>query len=165
MKTLVVFDTKHGATQEVAGRIAAGVRGEGGEAAILDLRARGASKAALEGYDSVALGGPSYMGRWSRRAAAFAASREAELAGKEVAVFVVGNDKEGGSGPAKAALPQALGSRARAAYFGGRLDFPKLSGFERFIIKKVTGKAESSSTLDLEAAEEFGRLLAKGGGR
>lgn len=163
MKVLVVFDTKHGASQEVAGRIAAGIREEGGGVEILDLRVRGASKADLGGFDAIALGGPSYMGRWSRRAAAFAASREAELAAKELAVFVVGNDKDGGSAPAKTALPEALASRSQAAYFGGRLDFPKLSGFERFIIKKVTGKAESSSTLDLEAAEEFGRGIGKRG--
>jgi len=165
MKTLVVFDTKHGATRDVAAKIAEGIREAGGEAETLDLREKGSSKARLEGYDAVALGGPSYMGRWSKRASAFAASRAAELAGKEFAVFVVGNDAKGGSDPARTALAQALASRAQAAYFGGRLDFPKLSGFERFIIKKVTGKAESSSTLDLEAARNFGQSLAKSGRR
>lgn len=165
MKVLVGFDTKHGATGEIAGKIAEGVRERGGEADLLDLRGRGSSKASLEGYDAVVVGGPTYMGRWSKRASSFAASREAELAGKELALFVVGNDADKKDEAAKAAIPSSVSSRARTAYFGGRLDFPKLSGFERFIIKKVTGKAESSSTLDLEGAKAFGANLAAGSGR
>lgn len=165
MRTLVVFDSKHGATEEVAGKIAEGVRGAGGAAVLLDLRGVGAAKASIDGFDAVALGGPSYMGRWSKRASAFASAREAELAGKEVALFVVGNDATKAEAPAKEAVPSALAGRAQAAYFGGRVDIQKLGGFERFIMKKVTGKVEDTSTLDLEAARAFGARLAGGAAR
>jgi len=165
MKTLVVFDTKHGATEEVAGKIAEGIRGAGGKAEMLDLRARGSAKAALDGFDAVALGGPSYMGRWSKRASSFAAAREAELAGKAIALFVVGNDADKADAPAKEAVPSTLAGRAASAYFGGRIDFPRLGGFERFVVKAVSGKAASSSTLDLEAALAFGARFQDEGGR
>jgi menaquinone-dependent protoporphyrinogen IX oxidase len=117
----------------------------------------------MEGFDAVALGAPSYMGRWSRRASAFASAREAELSGKDFALFAVGNDRAKGDEVAKAALPAALAGGAASAYFGGRLDFAKLSRFERFVVKAVSGKAESMSTLDLEAARAFGERLTKGG--
>jgi len=165
VKTLVVFDSKHGATEEVARTIVAGIKGAGGVAVLLDLRVSGAARASISEFDAVALGGPTYAGRWSRRARAFAASREAELAGKAFALFAVGNDREKGAEVAKAALPPALSARAEAAYLGGRIDFPRLGSFERFIMKAVTGKAESMSTLDLEAAREFGSRLARGGAR
>jgi menaquinone-dependent protoporphyrinogen oxidase len=160
VRTLIVFDSKHGATEEVAGKIAEGVRGAGGAAVLLDLRGSGAARASMDGFDAVALGGPSYMGRWSKRASAFASAREAELAGKEVALFVVANDADKAESPAKEAVPPALAGRAQAAYFGGRIDIQKLGRFERFIMKTVTGKAESVSTLDLEAARAFGAKLA-----
>ncbi len=165
MKVLVGFDTKHGATREIAGKIAEGVREGGGEAELLDLRGRGSSKASLGGYDAVVVGGPTYMGRWSKRASSFAASREADLADKDLALFVVGNDADRKDEPAKAAIPSSASPRVLTAYFGGRLDFPRLSGFERFIIKKVTGQTESSSTLDLDGARAFGARLAAGSGR
>jgi menaquinone-dependent protoporphyrinogen IX oxidase len=165
MKTLVVFDSKHGATEEVARTIAAGVKGAGGVAVLLDLRVSGAAKASISGFDAVALGGPTYMGRWSKRASAFAASREAELAGASLALFVVGNDRDKGAEPAKAALPPTLSAKAESAYFGGRIDFPRLRRFERFVVKAVSGKAESVSTLDLEAARAFGARLANGDAR
>lgn len=161
MKSLVVFDTKHGATLEVAETIAEGIREAGGEAETLDLRERESFTAKLDDYDAVVLGGPSYMGRWSKRAVAFASSKQDELAGKRLALFVVGNDKDKGAEIARAALSETLASRAQTAYFGGRIDFPSLSGFERFIVKAVSGKAESASTLDLAGAREFGRGLAK----
>jgi menaquinone-dependent protoporphyrinogen IX oxidase len=160
VKTLVVFDSKHGATEEVARRIAEGVKGAGGVAVLLDLRVSGAAKASMSGFDAVALGGPTYAGRWSRRASAFAASRETELAGKAFALFAVGNDQEKGAEVAKAALPPALSAKAQSAYFGGRIDFPSLGRFERFVVKAVSGKAESASTLDLEGAKAFGARFA-----
>jgi menaquinone-dependent protoporphyrinogen IX oxidase len=165
MKTLVVYDTKHGATEEVARRIAAAIREWGSEAELLDLRKKGAEKIPLSGFSAVALGGPFYMGRWSKRAAAFAAAREAELANKSFALFSLGTDEKLGAAAAKAALPPSLAAKALSAHFGGRVDFARLGGFERFTVKVVTGKAEGSSTLDLEAASAFGAALAKGNAR
>jgi menaquinone-dependent protoporphyrinogen oxidase len=162
MKTLVVYDTKHGATEEVAKRIAEAIREKGSQAELLNLRRKGSERASLAGFAMVALGGPFYMGRWSRRAAAFASAREAELAGKGFALFALGTDEKLGEAAAKATLPPSLAAKARSAYFGGRIDFARLGGLERLIMKIVTGGAESRSTLDLEAAYVFGSQITKG---
>ena len=137
MKALIVFDTKHGATEEVAGRIAQAVRVGGSEADLLDLRDKDALTRSLDGYDAVALGGPFYIGQWSKRAKAFASARQSELAGKRLALFAVGADAKLGDVAAKAALPPAVsGSVAFSAYFGGRFDFNGLRPLERFIVKR-----------------------------
>jgi menaquinone-dependent protoporphyrinogen oxidase len=165
VKALIAFDTKHGATEEVAGRIAASIRGRGGEAELLDLRNKGSLSRSLAAYDAVALGAPFYMGQWSKRARAFASARQGELAGKRLALFAVGGNAKLGDRAAKEALPPAVsGSVSFSAYFGGRYDFGGLGAFERFIIKKVTGKTESFSTLDLAAADAFGAKLAEARG-
>ena len=164
MKALIVFDTKHGATEEIAIRIAQAVRGHGGEADPLDLRGMGGRAPSVASYDAVALGGPFYMGRWSKRARAFAEAGGAALAGKRFAIFAVGSNPKLGATAARAALPATLADEvAFSAYFGGRYDFDGLGALERFIVKKVTGKAESSSTLDLDATEAFGAKLAEAG--
>jgi menaquinone-dependent protoporphyrinogen oxidase len=160
MKVLVVYDTKHGSSAEIAERIAKAIRGKGGEAETLDLRGKGARSVKLQGYDAVALGGPFYMGMWSRRAKAFATERETELADKLLGLFAIGNNAELGDKAAQAALPAALSEALVAsAYVGGRLEYDKLGRFEKFIIRKVSGKAESVSTLDLAKADAFGAEL------
>jgi menaquinone-dependent protoporphyrinogen oxidase len=169
MKSLIVYDTRHGTSKEVAERIAAAIREKGAEAELLDLRARGAKAAPLGAYDEVVIGAPFYMVQWSKRAAAFAKAREAELATKRLGLFAVGSNAELGVEAAKSALPAALAAKiADAAYVGGRVEYQRLGAFERFIVKLVSGAAESSSTLDLGAAEALGAaigasLAAKGG--
>ena len=170
MKTLIVYDSKHGTTEEVAKSIATAVKvGGGGAVSLLNLRTQGAVKFSLADYDSVALGAPFYMGRWSRRALAFASAYEATLALKALGVFAVGSNAELGDKAAVAALPSSLATAVSAsAYFGGRFDYARLGFFERLIVKAVSGKAESSSTLDMRPAEGFGKTLAaaaKGGAR
>ena len=161
MKILIVFDTKHGTTLKVATRIADALKAKGTEAELRDLRAKGAAAASLAGYDAVVLGGPFYMGMWSKRARAFAAGRETELAAAGLALFAIGSNAELGDKAAKAALPGTLASGiSLSAYFGGSLDYDALGPLERFIVKKVSGKAESSSTLDLAAVDAFAVSLA-----
>jgi menaquinone-dependent protoporphyrinogen IX oxidase len=164
MRALIVFDSKHGTSEEVAARVVATVKAKGGQAELLDLRQRGAKAAPLAAYDAVALGGPFYMGGWSKRARAFASAREAELMKKKLGVFAIGSNAELGDKAAIAALPASLGSAIVAsAYLGGKTDIAGLSGFERFIVKMVSGKAESSSTLDLGPVEGFASALVGAG--
>lgn len=165
MKTLVVYDTKHGATEEVAVRIAETIRKNGAEAELHDLRKKGAEGIRLADYSAVALGGPFYMGRWSRRALTFAARHETDLARLKFALFTLGTDEKLGAAAARAALPSSLIAKADAAHFGGRVDFERLGGFERFIVKMVGRKTESNSTLDLDSALAFGTRLVKGGAK
>jgi menaquinone-dependent protoporphyrinogen oxidase len=166
VKALIVFDTKHGATEEIAKRIAQAVRDHRGEADLLDLRTEGSRTPELGAYDAVALGAPFYMGRWSKRARAFAESRQGELGKKRIALFAVGSNAKLGDLAAKASLPKSLADKvAFSAYFGGRFDFNSLGALERRVIKKVTGQAESSSTLDLEATKAFGEKLVEPAGR
>lgn len=161
MKVLIVYDTKHGTTEEVAGSIAASVAAQGGSAELLNLRQPKASEASIDGYDAVALGGPFYAGRWSRRALAFASAHETALMRTRFAVFAVGNDPKLGDSAARAALPASLSSSvAASAYFGGRLDFDRLGFLERLIVKAVAGTTESVSTLDFAPAEALGSSLA-----
>jgi menaquinone-dependent protoporphyrinogen oxidase len=164
LKTLVVYDTKHGASAEVAERIAAAcgrVQGRSAETLDLrsldrrsDLRASGGAAESLAEYGAVVLGGPVYMGRWAPRISAFASARAGELAGKRLVCFALGSVPGSAADAVRSALPPELGRAADGFYwFGGRVDYPRLGMVEKLIVKAVSGKAESYSALELSAID------------
>jgi hypothetical protein len=75
-------------------------------------------------------------------------------------LFAIGANPALGDKAARSTLPPTIASAISAsAYFGGRLDFDRLGRFERFIVEKVAGTTESSSTLDLSQADKFAAAL------
>jgi menaquinone-dependent protoporphyrinogen oxidase len=157
MNAIVVFDTKHGTTADVAARIA-GQLGEGSR--LVYLRDKGAERVDLSDCELVVVGGPVYAGRWSKRAAAFARLREGELSEKKFAYFSVGNVSAEGTASAKGTLPPALAEAAIAsAKFGGAFRWDSLNFVERLIVKAVSGKSGDSSTTDWAAVDSFADRL------
>lgn len=157
MNAIVVFDSKHGATADIAARIAERL-GEG--ARLVFLRDRGAQRVDMSDCELVVVGGPVYAGTWSKRASAFARLREADLSAKKFAYFSVGSVAEEGTASARNALPPALADAATAsAKFGGSLSWDDLNLLERLVVKVVSGKTGDSSTTDWAAVDSFADLL------
>ena len=83
MAALLVYATRHGSTQEVAGAVAAEL---GARFATVDVRE--ASEApAPTGYDAVVVGGPMIMG-WHRAAERYVKKHHTQLAAMPFALFV-----------------------------------------------------------------------------
>jgi menaquinone-dependent protoporphyrinogen oxidase len=157
MNAIVVFDTKHGSSADVAARIAERL-GEGSR--LVFLGDRGAERVDLSDCELVVLGGPVYAGSWSKRAAAFARLREAELAGKKFAYFLVGMVPGDGTEAASRTLPPALADAAAAsAKFGGAYRWSSLNFLERLIIKAVSGKGGDIEATDWAAVDAFADRL------
>ncbi|HWR12416.1 MAG TPA: flavodoxin domain-containing protein [Rectinemataceae bacterium] len=156
MKLLVLYDTKHGTTAEVARAIASA---SGGTAVPL-----ASCPASLAGYDKVVLGAPVYFGQWSKALGALALERQGELSGPRLYAFALGMMPNDYVGVVKAALPAALADKIGGIRcFGGRVDPAKLGFAERFITKMVSKasakQGQAAVELDLAAATEFGRRL------
>ena len=157
MNGIVVFDSRHGATADVAARIAEQL-GEGSR--LVFLRDRGAERVDLSDCELVVLGGPVYAGTWSKRAAAFARLREGELAGKKFAYFLVGMVPADGTAAASRVLPPALADAAIAsAKFGGAYRWEGMNFLERLIIKAVSGKTGDAEATDWAAVDVFSERL------
>lgn len=159
MSAVVVFDSKHGSTADVAGMIA-GRLGE--NVRLVYLRDRGASRVSLEDCELVVLGAPVYAGRWSPRAVAFAREREEELSRMNFAYFVVGADPKEGIEVARAGLPSRLADQAISrGQIAGEFRPESLNFFERFILWLVTSASKvSTPTLDRAAVDAFADGLA-----
>jgi menaquinone-dependent protoporphyrinogen oxidase len=77
MAVLVAYASKHGATHEIAERIAQTLTGAGQQAQVRSVSAAGD----LAGYDAFVISIAVYMGHWQKEAAEFVRRNRAVLVG------------------------------------------------------------------------------------
>lgn len=170
-KCLVVYDSKYGATKELAQAIA-----EGLQADIANVE----TDPDVRPYDLVVIGSPIYGGDYLDSVRSFLRANRPFLAKRKVAAFVsaaaewerslgltgeedelVFTQQEYAEGLAKLAGGQVVGARG----FGGRLvpehldarDRSMLEWFYRFLMREPL---KGFDTLDLEGARRWGEELA-----
>ncbi|MBE0475621.1 MAG: hypothetical protein IBX62_00765 [Coriobacteriia bacterium] len=103
-RVLVAYESRGGATREVAEAVARVLLEEGLEPDVRSVRDR----LRFSDYDGYVLGAPVRIGRWAPRMKKFVADGAAAMRGKPVAVFAVGAsfappDEETAADPEKAA--------------------------------------------------------------
>ena len=103
MNVLVAYATRHGATREIAQRIADILLRQGLEVSVDDVDRIGD----VSGHDAFVIGSAAYMGRWLSGASAFVRRHRSELAGKPVWLF--------SSGPVGTDTVDAKGNDVRTA--------------------------------------------------
>jgi menaquinone-dependent protoporphyrinogen oxidase len=142
MSTLVVYASKHGATQGIAKRIAARLRQAGQQAQARPV----AAVDHLAGYDAFVVGSAVYAAHWQKEAAAFVQRNRTVLATKPVWLFssgplgteatdAKGRDLTVAAEPKEIAeFEAAIGPKGHRVFFGA-LDPGKLGFSERAIRK------------------------------
>ena len=140
-KVLVGYATKYGATAEIAEKIAGVLKETGATVDMKDVR----TLDNLSEYETVVLGSALYMGFWRKEMARFVKKQAAALAQKKVWIFVSGTtnegdpvkDLEGRIYPPNLQPAMDIIKPVDVTAFHGAIDMTKLSGFEKWIIKKV----------------------------
>jgi len=161
MKTLVLYDGKHGFTEKCLGLLAHEFPSE------LDLwpvRSRRGTPD-WKAYRSVVFGGPVYFGKWSPHLVHFLSKHASEVAQGPLAAFVVSLS------PRAAALkyfhkdlPAVLaGKPGHVACFGGAITWKSLAWWEKLILKKVRGLETDVSNLDLGEIQGLAAWLSAKG--
>ena len=142
MSTLVVYASKHGATQGIAKRIAARLQQAGQQAEARPV----ASVDHLAGYDAFVVGSAVYAAHWQKEAAAFVQRNRTVLATKPVWLFssgplgteatdAKGRDLTVAAEPKEIAeFKGVIGPKGHRVFFGA-LDPGKLGFSERAIRK------------------------------
>ena len=148
MSTLVVYASKHGATQGIAKRIAARLQQAGQQAEARPV----ASVDHLAGYDAFVVGSAVYAAHWQKEAAAFVQRNRTVLATKPVWLFssgplgteatdVKGRDLTVAAEPKEIAeFKGVIGPKGHRVFFGA-LDPGKLGFSERAIRKLPAARA------------------------
>ncbi|MCL2368697.1 MAG: flavodoxin domain-containing protein [Oscillospiraceae bacterium] len=154
MKTLILYATKYGATQEIAARLAQRIDG----AVLHNLKEGGLP--ALADFDRVIIGSSLYAGSIRKEAKAFLTQNANAFQGRQIGLFLSGMSK----GEAKKAFtdnfPPALLQAAKATdLLGGRFDPQKAKAPERLIMKLVTKTSGYVDTLDDEKIKQFADVM------
>lgn len=162
IQVLVAYATKHGATAEIAEKIAQTFRQAGLGADVLPTD----RVSDLTRYQAVVLGSAVYLGRWRKEATRFLKANEKALAERPVWLFSSGPTGEGDPVALtqdwhfpKALQPIADRIRPRdTAVFHGALNVKKLNLVEKWMIKNV--KAPLGDFRDWDAITSWATAIA-----
>ena len=156
MRTLILYATKYGATQDIATRIASHMGG----AVLHNLKQGGVPD--LAGFDYVLIGSSLYAGSIRKEAKVFLAQNAGQLRGKKIGLFLSGMAKSDEQKYFKDNFPSDLLQEAAAACFlGGIFDPQKAGAMERLIMKAVTKQAGYVDAIDHEKIKQFVELMKR----
>ena len=155
MKIAVIYASKHGTTEKIAGLIADKLN-EANEVELFSLKKVVNPDISL--FDTVILGASIYAGQASAKMKSFCQTNESILAQKKTGLFVCGMhpDKEQQDKELKEAYTASLYENAMATGFlGGEFLFEKFNFFERMIVKKIAKTKNSVHQINQDAIDVF----------
>ncbi|WP_298455716.1 flavodoxin domain-containing protein [uncultured Cellulomonas sp.] len=156
MRVLLAVASRHGATREIADRIATELAGEGHVVDVVDP----VDVDDLGPYDAVVLGSAVYTGHWLPEARVFARRFGSELAGRPLWLFSSGLATAPSAATSAPAQLRELLARSGARgheSFAGRLDLAALSRAERAII--AAARAPEGDQRDMGAVASWARRV------
>lgn len=156
MKTLILYSTTYGYTEEIAMALAKHYT----DATTQNIKKN--TKVDLSKYDHVILGGSVYMGRVNKKLTDFAKMHEAELLQKKLGLFIccLVDDKymEEMSANFSAALIDHAYVKEN---FGGKLQTEKMSFMHKMIMKMVAKSEQGKEPVKAypERVDAFAKLM------
>lgn len=156
MKTLILYATKHGATKDIAAKLAKRLNG----ATTVDL-ASGTAPAPA-GYDCVIIGSSVYAGMLRKEAKEYVKQHADALQKVQLGMFVSGMAPDGIQRFLDSNYPKEVVAHAKSkAMLGGTFD-PKKSGFfEKLIMRIILKSSAYKSTIADDKIKQFAEEMRK----
>jgi menaquinone-dependent protoporphyrinogen oxidase len=152
MKTVIIYTTKHGCTENCATKLKDGLNGE------IDLvNLKKISKINWENYNTIIIGGSIHAGKIQSKIKKFCQNHLKELLNKKLGLFLCCME-EGDTAEKQfnEAYPGELKDHATAiGIFGGEFNFERMNFIERAIIKKIAKVDHNVSKLSEENIKDF----------
>jgi menaquinone-dependent protoporphyrinogen IX oxidase len=160
MKTLVLYDSRHGFTEKCVGLLS-GDLPPGSD--LWPLRNRPGTPD-WTAYDAVVFGGPVYFGRWSPRLVSFLGRHARVLTEGRLALgaFVVSlSPRAAALGYFSRGLPASFkGKLGHVACFGGGFTWKELAWWERLMLKRMRRFETDTSNLSLPEIQGLATWLS-----
>lgn len=157
MKSIIIYATKYGTTTEVANRIKALLVGDTTLCNVMKE-----SVPSLDGFDTVILGGPVYIGRVQKEIAKYAVSHSEELLSKKLGLFLCGGETKEDvvTKEMQDAFTDSLCQHAAAKdVLGFALYFEKMKFMERFLMKKMKGTSTNVEEFHEDKIKQFAETM------
>ena len=149
MKTLILYATKHGATEEIARRIAKYTDGT-----IHDLK--NDNYPPLSEFECIIIGSALYAGMIRKEAKTFIEKNAEYLKDKTFGLFLCGLETNKTDEYFKINFPADIIKSAKATSFLGGIFDPKKAGFiGRLVMKAVAKRADYMNTIDDGKIRQF----------
>ncbi|MBZ9687134.1 flavodoxin domain-containing protein [Clostridium estertheticum] len=146
MKTLIVYGSKHGATEKCSKVLKNKLHGE---VVVVNIKKDIIPDISL--FGSIVIGGSIYAGRIQKEIREFCFKNANTLKTKKIGLFVCCmSEGEKAISQLNNSLPNELMSMATAKeHFGGGFTFSKMNFFEKFIIKMVSKKEKNAAIVNM----------------
>lgn len=157
MKTLIVYSSKYGCTEQCAVLLKERLERE----ATL-CNAAEASSVALDEFDSVVIASPIYMGKILPPISRFWQRHRDQLLQKRLAVFICCGFVERAEEQMEAALPRELLAHAQfKENLGYAFDFEQMNFFDKLIVRLVGGAKTSQNHIHQDKIAHLAALINK----
>ncbi|MBN2722892.1 MAG: hypothetical protein JXR95_02345 [Deltaproteobacteria bacterium] len=148
MKTLVIYSSKHGSSEEFAKIISEKIN----NCEITSVE--NVSEKNLCDYNHLVIGSSIYAGKFSKKFNNFIQENLKILLDKKLGVFVIGGIESQYLKTASSQLPESIINHACAVVYGGyKYDFNRMNFFEKFIVKIVSKTGKSIDALKPKNAD------------
>ena len=152
--TLILYATKHGATADIASRIAQLID----DSVIHELNQD--QIPSLDGFDCVIIGSSVFAGMIRKEAKSFIKQNADILCTKNLGLFLSAMDMSGEKKFFEENIPEEIRQSAIAASVLGAVFDPKKAGFfERLIMRTVTKQSGYINTIDDEKIRQFAETI------
>lgn len=144
MKAAVIYASTHGTSAKVSEMIALGL----GEENTVVFNLKENPNIDVSQFDVIVLGGSVHAGMMQKKVKEFADKHSSDILKKTFALFMVYmNDKDYEIQMEKAFLSQLRENAVAVRGVGGEFLMDKMNFFQRFIVRKISGHAESVSRI------------------
>lgn len=153
MKTALIYISKHGTTERVAGLISEKISTP---VELINLRYE--KNPDISSFDSIILGGSIHAGMIQKRLKRFCENNKEALLSRKLGLFIccMETDELRLEQEYTNAYSPELRLRAVAqGILGGEFRFEKMNFLEKAIIKKISGVSESVSKINHTAIDQF----------
>lgn len=151
MKTLIVYDTRHGSSEKATKMLQQQIDGE-----VVVHHLKKSNSPGLSEFERVIVGGSIHMGEIQKSVKTFCELNKEELSRKHLGLFLCCMDKERAQEQFEKAYPDVLREKALInALFGGEFIFDRMNFLERFAVRKISGVHTSVSEIDEETIARF----------
>ena len=159
MKTGIIYISKHGTTERVAGKIAE--KFNDSDVELINLKKDKIES--LDSFDRLIIGGSIHMSMVHKKTKRFCELNNKVLLNKELGLFLCCMETgEKAIEQFENAFSEDIRKHAlSSAMLGYEYNLEKMNFFERALVKKISGSSENVCEIDIEAIDNFVRLFDK----